>query len=228
MADGQNPGPDRTRHGATGARKSLNRAASTSLVGRARWTLWWERAWPLLWVPITIVLVFLTVSWLGSGSTRRRLMRSLGLVLFAAALAFLAVADRAACAGRPARAPSTGSTATPACATGRPAPSTTRWRSAAPIPAPAPSGNFTAGAPKPRSTSSGSRPRARTWPRRDRYALRAAGLLAVVGERLRRRAGSRHPPLPPPSTGAARKLAAPGLPGRRLDRSAALYPRRRR
>ena len=22
------------------------------LVGRARWTLWWERAWPLLWVPL--------------------------------------------------------------------------------------------------------------------------------------------------------------------------------
>ena len=52
-------GPDRNDR-----QESLTRRLD-SLVGRARLTLWWEEAWPLIWVPITILLVFLTASWLG-------------------------------------------------------------------------------------------------------------------------------------------------------------------
>ena len=40
--------------------RSLHRRIET-LVGRARWTLWWERAWPLAWVPLAIILVFLPI-----------------------------------------------------------------------------------------------------------------------------------------------------------------------
>jgi uncharacterized protein (TIGR02302 family) len=65
---------------------SLHRRLET-LVGRARWALWWERAWPLLWLPIAIVLAFLTASWLGLWLDASPLMRLLGLSLFTAALA---------------------------------------------------------------------------------------------------------------------------------------------
>jgi uncharacterized protein (TIGR02302 family) len=57
------------------------------LVSRARLALWWERAWPLLWVAISLVLAFLLVSWLGFWLDRAPLVRLLGLGLFAAALA---------------------------------------------------------------------------------------------------------------------------------------------
>jgi uncharacterized protein (TIGR02302 family) len=56
-----------------------------NLVGRTRWTLWWERVWPLLWVPIALVLAFLTVSWLGLWLDTSRLVRAAGLVLFTTA-----------------------------------------------------------------------------------------------------------------------------------------------
>lgn len=74
----ESPGSDGT--GTEGLRRRLE-----GLVGRARWTLWWERAWPLLWVPITIVLVFLTASWLGLWLDASPVMRTLGLGLFTAA-----------------------------------------------------------------------------------------------------------------------------------------------
>ena len=48
--------------------------------------MWWEGAWPLLWVPIAIILVFLTVSWLGIWLDTPPLARALGLRLFVAAL----------------------------------------------------------------------------------------------------------------------------------------------
>ena len=82
MADGPSPGTG----GGSPARDSLTRRLD-GLVGRARWTLWWEQAWPLLWVPITIVLVFLTASWLGLWLDASPLMRSLGLGLFTASFA---------------------------------------------------------------------------------------------------------------------------------------------
>jgi uncharacterized protein (TIGR02302 family) len=72
-------GPDRNDR-----QESLTRRLD-SLVGRARLTLWWEAAWPLIWVPITILLVFLTASWLGLWLDASPLMRSLGLGLFTAA-----------------------------------------------------------------------------------------------------------------------------------------------
>ena len=71
MADGPSPGTG----GGSPTRDSLTRRLD-GLVGRARWTLWWEQAWPLLWVPITIVLVFLTASWLGLWLDASPLMRS--------------------------------------------------------------------------------------------------------------------------------------------------------
>ena len=55
------------------------------LVSRAKWALWWERAWPILWLPITILLVFLTVSWLGIWLDATPLSRTAGLALFTAA-----------------------------------------------------------------------------------------------------------------------------------------------
>src|SRR5215213_4315661 len=82
MADSEGAGRTGPEHN---ARHDTLRRRLESLVGRARWTLWWERAWPLLWVPITILLVFLTASWLGLWLDASPLMRSLGLGLFTAA-----------------------------------------------------------------------------------------------------------------------------------------------
>jgi uncharacterized protein (TIGR02302 family) len=56
------------------------------LVGRARVALWWEGAWPALWMPIGIVLGFLVVSWLGVWLDASPLGRQIGLALFAGAL----------------------------------------------------------------------------------------------------------------------------------------------
>jgi uncharacterized protein (TIGR02302 family) len=55
------------------------------LVGRAQWTLLWERAWPRLWFPLAILVVFLTASWLGLWVDAAPLMRTTGMGLFTAA-----------------------------------------------------------------------------------------------------------------------------------------------
>lgn len=55
------------------------------LIGRARWSLLWEQAWPRLWLPISIVCLFLTLSWLGLWLDASALWRSLGLGAFAVA-----------------------------------------------------------------------------------------------------------------------------------------------
>ncbi len=55
------------------------------LVSRAQWTLLWERAWPRIWLPITILLVFLSASWLGLWVDASPLMRTSGMGLFTAA-----------------------------------------------------------------------------------------------------------------------------------------------
>ena len=57
------------------------------LVRQARATLWWERAWPALWLPVAVVIVFLTLSWLGLWLDLSPLSRKIGLALFAAAAA---------------------------------------------------------------------------------------------------------------------------------------------
>jgi uncharacterized protein (TIGR02302 family) len=35
------------------------------LIGRSRAALWWERVWPALWLPLSVVLVFLSAVWFG-------------------------------------------------------------------------------------------------------------------------------------------------------------------
>jgi uncharacterized protein (TIGR02302 family) len=58
------------------------------LVGRARWSLLWEQAWPRLWLPLSIILLFLTSSWFGLWLEVSALWRTVGLGVFA--VAFLA------------------------------------------------------------------------------------------------------------------------------------------
>ena len=52
------------------------------LVGRARLTLWWERAWPALWMPVAVLILFLTLSWLGVWLDLAPASRQVGLALF--------------------------------------------------------------------------------------------------------------------------------------------------
>jgi uncharacterized protein (TIGR02302 family) len=52
------------------------------LVGQARLTLWWERAWPALWAPVVVLILFLTLSWLGIWLDLTPLSRQIGLALF--------------------------------------------------------------------------------------------------------------------------------------------------
>ncbi|MGO4574064.1 TIGR02302 family protein [Microvirga sp. 2TAF3] len=55
------------------------------LIGRAGKVLLLEQAWPLLWLPLAIVLVFLALSWLGLWLDMSPFWRSVGVTLFAAA-----------------------------------------------------------------------------------------------------------------------------------------------
>lgn len=57
------------------------------LVGRARIALAWERAWPRLWAPIAVVLLFLVASWLGLWLDLPPVGRQAGLAAFAVLLA---------------------------------------------------------------------------------------------------------------------------------------------
>ncbi|MDB5592012.1 DUF4175 family protein, partial [Enterovirga sp.] len=59
----------------------------SELVRRATASLVWERAWPILWGPLAVLLLFLTVSWLGLWLDLSVLGRQVGLALFG--LAFL-------------------------------------------------------------------------------------------------------------------------------------------
>lgn len=61
-----------------GVRRRLDR-----LVGGARRAIGWERAWPLLWWPLGVLLVFLTASWLGLWAELPVHGRQIGLGLFA-------------------------------------------------------------------------------------------------------------------------------------------------
>jgi uncharacterized protein (TIGR02302 family) len=76
MSDGLNPTPGRS---------PLNQRFGR-LITHARWSLWWEEAWPRLWLPLAIVLLFLTLSWLGLWLDASPLWRTLGLGLFGIAL----------------------------------------------------------------------------------------------------------------------------------------------
>lgn len=58
------------------------------LVRSSALALWWERLWPCLWLPLTVALIFLSVSWLGLWLRLPPMGRMAGLSLFG--LAFLA------------------------------------------------------------------------------------------------------------------------------------------
>ncbi|MCB8819730.1 TIGR02302 family protein [Microvirga rosea] len=75
MSEGSNPPP---------AQDLLNKRFGR-LVERARWALWLERAWPRLWIPLAIILVFLTLSWLGLWLETPPLWRRASLLFFGAA-----------------------------------------------------------------------------------------------------------------------------------------------
>ncbi|NIX78195.1 TIGR02302 family protein [Microvirga terricola] len=57
-------------------------------VARAGRFLWWERAWPRIWLPLFVLSLFLTVSWLGLWLDLPPFWRIVGLGLFAAAALF--------------------------------------------------------------------------------------------------------------------------------------------
>src|SRR5215212_8718342 len=85
MAESPNPTsrPSADSEGRTGPDRLQDRLER--LVSHARLALWWERAWPRAWVPLAIVLAFLTSSWLGLWLDASAPMRAVGLLLFAAA-----------------------------------------------------------------------------------------------------------------------------------------------
>ncbi|MGO4706094.1 TIGR02302 family protein [Microvirga sp. 2MCAF38] len=74
-------GPEPKRKG------DKERAGLDTLVMRARSVLWWEKAWPVLWLPLAVIGAFLTVSWLGLWFETPPLARMIGVGLFG--LAFL-------------------------------------------------------------------------------------------------------------------------------------------
>jgi uncharacterized protein (TIGR02302 family) len=149
------------------------------LVARARLALWWERAWPLAWLPLAIVLVFLTSSWLGLWLDASRPMRIAGLALFTLAfalslwpLARLRLPERGSALDRldrdaglrhgPARALDDTLALGSGDAGSRALWDLHRKRAADAI------GRLRVTAPRPE------------MPKRDRYALRAASVLAVI------------------------------------------------
>jgi uncharacterized protein (TIGR02302 family) len=68
------------------ADRSSPRARLDDLASRAGLVLWWERIWPLLWLPLTVVLVFLSLSWLGIWLEATPLLRQIGVGAFTLAL----------------------------------------------------------------------------------------------------------------------------------------------
>jgi uncharacterized protein (TIGR02302 family) len=169
MSEGPTPSP---------AQGNLNRRLGR-LVTHARWSLWWEEAWPRLWMPLAIILLFLTLSWFGLWLDASPLWRGVGLALFAAAfllslwpLVRLRAPSRISALDRLDR--DSGLSHGPArvlddsLALGSTDPGTRalwalhRRRAEEAI------GRMRVALPRP------------DMPRRDRYALRAAGLLALV------------------------------------------------
>ena len=218
MDESQSPVPQ----SAAPARDHLKRKVD-KLVDRARWTMWWEGAWPLLWVPIAIILVFLTVSWLGIWLDTPPLARARRTRLFCRGARPLALARPAPWPAVPLAGPRPGRPRHRPQAWPRPHPR----RQARP-------GRCRPGKPCPLGSSpqtrrSGDRevqsvgPAARHAEARPLRPARR-GHAGRRRERLRRRPGSR--------LAACRRLrleAGEGgcalLPGRRLGRPAALYPR---
>ncbi|MBM6595486.1 TIGR02302 family protein [Microvirga pudoricolor] len=76
MSEGPRPGS-----GPNHLQKRLDR-----LVGQARLALWWEEAWPRLWLPLAVGVLFLTASFFGLWLETPPLWRAVGLGLFGLAL----------------------------------------------------------------------------------------------------------------------------------------------
>ena len=82
MADSlQKPAPTAT----TQAEAHAGRLAA--LVDRSKLVLWWERIWPVLWLPLLVGLVFVAASWLGLWLTLPPSGRLAGVGLFGLAFA---------------------------------------------------------------------------------------------------------------------------------------------
>ncbi|MGO4389584.1 TIGR02302 family protein [Microvirga sp. 2YAF29] len=169
MSEGPNPSP---------AQSSLSKRFGR-LVTHARWSLWWEEAWPRLWLPLAIVLLFLTLSWFGLWLDASPLWRGIGIALFAAAflislwpLVRLRMPSRTRALDRLDR--DTGLTHGPArvlddsLALGSSDPGTRVLWSLHRKRAEETVSRMRVSAPNP------------DMPRRDRYALRAVGILALV------------------------------------------------
>ncbi|MGO4526871.1 TIGR02302 family protein [Microvirga sp. 2MCAF35] len=169
MSEGPNPSPGRS---------PLNQRFGR-LVAHARWSLWWEEAWPRLWLPLAIVLLFFTLSWLGLWLDMPPLWRSIGLGLFTVALLLslwplfrLRMPSRTRALDRLDR--DTGLSHGPArvlddtLALGSADPGTKALWALHRKRAEETVGRMRVGLPQP------------DMPKRDRYALRAAGLLALV------------------------------------------------
>ncbi|MET0528256.1 MAG: TIGR02302 family protein, partial [Microvirga sp.] len=169
MSEGPNPSP---------AQSNLSTRFGR-LVTHARWSLWWEDAWPRLWLPFAIILLFLTLSWFGLWLDASPLWRGIGIALFAAAflislwpLIRLRMPSRTRALDRLDR--DTGLTHGPArvlddsLALGSTDPGTRALWSLHRRRAEEAVGRMRVSVPNP------------DMPRRDRYALRAAGILALV------------------------------------------------
>ena len=193
------------------------------LVRRAQAALWWEGAWPALWAPIGVAAIFLAVSWLGLWLDLTPLApadRPRGLC--AARARFLLAADPPAAARTWARARSARPRCRPA-ATARPGARgyararRRRYRRRARF------GSCIGAGPQAIASLGSVAPPRPDMPRRDRYALRAAALLArpsaafVAGRRSGSRARRRLRLARAPAAGRP-------VPDRRLDRPAALHP----
>ena len=85
MAERPGPTASPTSHAAA-ADAADDRLAD--MVRRSRLALIWERVWPCLWLPISVVLVFLTSAWIGFWLTMPPMARMAGMA--AAALLFVA------------------------------------------------------------------------------------------------------------------------------------------
>ncbi len=169
MSDGPNPTPGQSH---------LNQRFGR-LVSHTRWSLWWEEAWPRLWLPLAIILLFFTLSWLGLWLDMPVLWRTIGLGLFTAAfllslwpLLRLRMPSRTRALDRLDR--EAGLTTGPArvlddsLALGSADPGTRALWALHRKRAEEAVGRMRVGLPRP------------DMPRRDRFALRAAGLLALV------------------------------------------------
>jgi hypothetical protein len=85
MAERPGPTASPTSHAAA-ADAADDRLAD--MVRRSRLALIWERVWPCLWLPISVVLVFLTSAWIGFWLTMPPMARMAGMA--AVALLFMA------------------------------------------------------------------------------------------------------------------------------------------